>query len=285
MLSLLKRYRELLVVTALLVSPLIAFLTSGHRGREFNFLDRSVLAISSPIERALSWAVSGVGSAVSGYIALRGVRERNLVLESENSKLRARSTECEEETAENARLKKLVGYVQTTPDEEIAARIIGVNPSATFLSVRIDRGSADGVKQDMPVVTADGVIGRVHRAGSGFSDVRLITDPSSKLGVMVQRSRVRATAAGAGGNKPLLLETVLRTEELQDGDLIVTSGTDGIFPKGLIVGKVTGLKRSDSGMFLTAGIVPAVDASRLEELLVLPVLGSSGSATPREETR
>ncbi len=123
----------------------------------------------------------------------------------------------------------------------------------------------------MPVVTPDGVVGRVQRATGRYSDVVLITDQSSKLGVLVQRSRVRGTAAGAGGNKPLLLENVLRTDVLEEGDQIITSGTDGVFPKGLVVGRVTAVQRKESGMLGTAGILPAVDTVRLEEVLVLPV--------------
>ena len=270
--SLLKRHKELLVVGALIVYPFVTFLTTGHKGRELNAFDRGVLSLTSPLERAILWACDGVKAGTSGYLALRGSHARAEELLVENGKLRAKLSALQEAALENERLKKLLAYAEASPEQEIAARILGVNPVSTFLSVRINRGEDDGVHPGMPVVTVDGVVGRVQRASGSYADVGLITDQGSKLGVLVQRSRVRATASGAGGSRSLSLENVLRTEDLEEGDLIITSGTDGVFPKGLVVGRVTAVQRNNSGMFLAAGILPAVDSTKLEEVLVVPVV-------------
>jgi rod shape-determining protein MreC len=276
-LTLLKRHKELLLVGALLLYPFFSYLASGHRGRSPHAIDRAVMAVASYLQLGLTFALDGVGDGISSYVFLRGVNERNLKVESENSQLRAEVNSLKEAAAENLRLSRQLGYGERTVEVEIGARIIGVDPSSTFLAVRIDRGEDDGVRAGMPVVTPDGVVGRVQRASGGWADVSLITNMTSKIGVLVQRSRARGNAAGAGAG-PLVLEYVLRTDDVEDGDLIITSGTDGVFPKGLVVGRVTGVQRPASGPFLSAGILPAVDLLRLEEVLVVPVTPISGQA-------
>ncbi|RYZ33197.1 MAG: rod shape-determining protein MreC, partial [Myxococcaceae bacterium] len=132
----------------------------------------------------------------------------------------------------------------------------------------ISSGEKDGVFRGMSVVTPDGIVGQVIRSTGGYADVALVTDPQSRVAVRVQRSRARGTAAGAG-NGPLNLENMLRTEDVENGDLIITAGTDGIYPPGLVVGRVTQLEKKEHGMFQGADIQPAVDTSRLEEVLVV----------------
>ncbi len=270
MLQLFKRYRDLLFVSALLIFPFASFLATGHKGREPNVVDRAVLALASPLQRALAFLCDGIGYGVTHYVALTGVQKRNDELLLENSRLRAELNAMREKAAEADRLKRIVDYVEKSPEREVVARIIGVNPVSTFHSVRIDRGMDQGVHPLMPVVTPDGVVGYVKRATGGWADVVLVTDQTSKLGVVVQRTRSRGTAVGQGGARPLVLENVLRTENLEEGDVVVTAGSDGIFPKGLVVGRTSGIRRNAVGMFLQASIVPSVDLEKLEEVLVLP---------------
>jgi rod shape-determining protein MreC len=136
------------------------------------------------------------------------------------------------------------------------------------LSVRISSGERQGVLQGMSVVTPDGIVGQVIRTTGGYADVALVTDPQSRVGVLVQESRARGTAAGRGAG-PLKLENMLRTEDVKNGDLIVTSGTDGVYPPGLVVGRVANLEKKEHGMFQAADIIPAVDTTKLEEVLVV----------------
>lgn len=269
------------MVGLLLVYPLGTFLASGHRGREPNAIDRLVIALVSPVQRALGWAIDGVLEGAGGYVALRGLREKNFELLEDNRRLRGELNSLKEAAAENDRLRRLVGYLETTAEQEIVAQVVGINPVANFLSVRINRGEGDGVRVGMPAVTPDGVVGRVIRSVGGWSDVALLDDPTSKIAVTVQRSRVRGTAVGAGGGKPLSLSNVLRSEDVQDGDLLVTLGTDGIYPKGLMVGRVGAVRRNNSGMFLSAEITPSVETRRLEEVLIVPI--DRAPALAREE--
>jgi rod shape-determining protein MreC len=267
-LSLLKRYRTLLIVSVLLLYPFGSFLTKGRRGRETNLVDRAVIGVTAPLQRGLLAIIDGVKAVVFGYLDLREVRQENAALRSENLQLRAVVQALGETRAENERLRGLLGYAQAVPGPEVPARVVGVNPVAKLLSVRINRGEKDGVFRTMSVVTPDGIVGQVVRTTGGWADVALVTDPESRVGVRVQRSRARGTAAGTGKG-PLRLESMLRTEDVQEGDLIITSGTDGVYPPGLVVGRVTRLEKKEHGMFLGGDIEPAVDTTRLEEVLVV----------------
>ncbi|MFP2928832.1 rod shape-determining protein MreC [Pyxidicoccus sp. 3LG] len=268
MLSLLKRYRRPLLVGLLLLYPLLAFLLGGRKGREPNFVDRAVIAVSSPVQQALTTGIEGSVAAVRAYLDLRGVRQENDALRLENLQLRAAVQSLGESRTENERLRKLLGYAETAAGPEIPARVVGVNPVAKLLSVRISSGEQDGVFRGMSVVTPDGIVGQVIRATGGYADVALVTDPQSRVAVRVQRSRARGTASGTGAG-PLKLENTLRTEDVEDGDLIITAGTDGVYPPGVVVGRVTNLEKKEHGMFQGADIVPAVDTSKLEEVLVV----------------
>lgn len=275
----LNRHREPLVVGALLLLPLLVFLRVGHRGRDPNPIDRLVLALSSPLQGALTWLLDGARDGVSGYVALRGAHEEAAICRVQLAETSAEVNSLREAAAENERLRRVLGYVETTGEQEILARVVGLNPAVQFQSLRINRGEDDGVRVGMPVVApvrlkdgtpAGAVVGQVVRAVGGSADVMLVTDPASRVSVVSQRSRVRGTAVGSGDGRLLALDYALRDDDVLDGDFLVASGTDGIFPRGLLVGQVHDVKKPTVGMFLTARIDPATDLRRLEEVLVIP---------------
>lgn len=272
MFSFLQRYRDLLVISALLIIPLGGYLTSGHRGRAPNFADRAVLALASPVQSLLTWSLAGVATAIEGYVALRGAHEEAAELRARLAAAHEELNALKEAQAENVRLRAALRYVEGSVEEEIVARVVGLNPSPQFQSLRIDRGEDHGVRVGMPVATPDGVVGQVVRAVGGSADVLLLTDPASRLGGVVQRSRVRATVSGTGDGRRLSVDLVRREDDLVDGDVVVTAGSDGIFPRGVPLGTVRSVSRPSVGMFLQATVVPAVDLARVEEVVVLPMV-------------
>ncbi|PZR08390.1 MAG: rod shape-determining protein MreC [Archangium gephyra] len=285
MFNFLKRYRELLIVAALLLWPLISFLTTGHRGREPNFIDRTFLFASTPVQSLLTWSIDGVGDAVSGYVALRGSHEEALECRNALSLSQAELNSLKEMEAENQRLKAMLAYSEESVDQEVVARVIGINPSPQFLSIRINRGEDDGVRVGMPVVTPDGAVGQVVRSVGTSADVMLLTDPNSHVGGLVQRTRVRATVKGEGDGRRLGVDLVRREDDARDGDVLVTAGSDGIFPRGVRLGVLRTPERPPVGMFMHAMLEPAVDFSRVEEVLVIPVTmgipsAAMGKGTP-----
>lgn len=278
-LKLLQRHRELLTVSVLLLWPLVGYLTKGHRGREPNFIDRTVLWLTTPVQTALTWAVSGVAAGIDGYVALRGAHQDADECRVSLSQSQAEANSLREMQAENLRLKAMLNYAEESVDQEIVARVIGLNPSAQFLSIRINRGEDDGVRVGMPVVTPDGAVGQIVRAVGNSADVMLLSDPSSRIGAVLQRSRVRATAVGTGDMRKLSLDLVRREDDAKDGDIVVSAGSDGIFPRGVKLGTLRAPERPVVGMFLHASLEPAVDFSRVEEVMVIPVTMGIPSAS------
>jgi rod shape-determining protein MreC len=145
--------------------------------------------------------------------------------------------------------------------------------------VTLDRGTDDGIARMMPVVVGHGVVGRVHAVTGATADVLLLTDRNSSIAVRVERSRARANVRGLGSPGGCRLEYALRSDDMVEGDALVTSGTDGVFPRGLPVGKVSALRRAGQGLYQSADVAPAVDVTKLEEVLVL----TAGGDGPEEE--
>jgi rod shape-determining protein MreC len=284
-LKLLQRYRELLTVSVLLLWPLVGYLTKGHRGREPNFIDRTVLWVTTPVQSGLTIAVGSLADGMNGYVALRGANEEANECRVSLSQTQAEANSLREMEAENVRLKAMLSYSEESVDQEIVARVIGLNPSAQFLSIRINRGEDDGVHVGMPVVTPDGAVGHIVRAVGNSSDVMLVSDPLSRIGGVLQRSRVRVSAVGTGNGHELKLDVVRKEDDVKDGDIVVTAGSDGIFPRGVKLGTLRAPERPAVGMFLHATLDPAVDFSRVEEVMVIPVTmgipsASLGKVTP-----
>ena len=268
----LQRFRDPLIIGVLLLAPLGLYLTTGHRGREPNVLDRGLLALAAPIQGGLDSVFETAGQGLGGYLALRGAHQEALACRQSLAEARADLNELKEERAENRRLKGMLAYTDATADQEVTARIIGLNPSPLFQSVRLDKGEEDGVRVGMPVVTPEGVVGQVVRSVGRSADVMLLTDPASRIGVVLQRARVRGAAVGTGDGRLLSLTLVRREDDVVDGDVVVTAGSDGIFPRGLQVGAVREVARPTVGLFLAARVVPSVDLQRVEEVLVIPQL-------------
>jgi rod shape-determining protein MreC len=150
------------------------------------------------------------------------------------------------------------------------ARVVGVRAEPSGLQlVTLDKGSDDGLSRGMPVITAEGVLGRIHSTGGGNADVLLAIDRNSSIAVRVERTRARANVRGLGHPGLARLDHAVRSEDVIEGDLLVTSGTDAVFPAGLPVGRVTRLQRAAHGLFLEGSVILSVDPTRAEEALVI----------------
>ncbi len=282
MFALLKRYRELILVAALLLVPLGVFFAHAKAPSERSRLDRAVVWLATPVERTIGWTLSGVMRGWSGYVALRGAHEREAKLATEVRALELERQQLLAERGEAERLRKLLAFAQESPERRyVGARVVGVRlGTAGRQLLTVDRGARDGIAKMMPVVVADGVVGRVNSVTSSTADVLVLTDSTSSVAVRVDRTRARANVRGLGKPDGAKLEYALRTEDMIEGDLLVTSGTDGVFPRGLPVGKVTQLNRTGHGLFQDARVIPAVDPTRLEEVLVVTSWERSGDVRP-----
>jgi rod shape-determining protein MreC len=281
--GLVKRYRELILVVLLLALPLGVFFAHAKRPSERSALDRVIVTVTGPVEKGVTWAVGGVQRGWNGYLALRGAHERSLALERENEILKLDQQELARVRSENGRLQALLAFARSAPGRQVVgARVIGVRLDPKGLQlVTLDRGADDGVARMMPVVVGHGVVGRVHAVTGSTADVLLLTDRNSSVAVRVERSRARANVRGTGSTDGCRLEYALRSDDLVEGDLLMTSGTDGVFPRGLPVGKVASLRRSGQGLYQRADVAPAVDVTKLEEVLVLASVEPDAPEEPR----
>lgn len=196
-------------------------------------------------------------------------------LKSENEKLRQRLQAFEvernkwlEAEATNRRLQGLLEFRSHFPAGSVTASIIANSASTWFQSCLLDKGSADGIRKGMAVITPLGVVGQVVSVTPRSAKVLLLTDANSGIDVLVQRTRARGIVSGSLENGTML-KYVKRSEDIQIGDRLVTSGLDGIFPKGVMVGTVTKVRKQNLGLFQYIEVVPAVTSERAEEVIVV----------------
>jgi rod shape-determining protein MreC len=281
--SLLRRYREPIFVAFLLAAPFAIFAAKARKPMGHNLFDRGILALTAPVEKAIVLAVGGLQDAWSGYVALRGVREENLRLRREVFHGQGEAGALAEVKAENDRLKRLLEYAdRNNPTRYLVAEVIAVGASPHSHVLRIARGTADGVNQGAPVVAPEGVVGQIAVATAHYADVQLILSPISAIPAVSQRTRGRSTVKGVGDVTRCKLEYALRTDDLQEGDVLLTAGGPGFFPKGLPIGRVVNVAKRPTGMFTAADVIPAVTFSRLDEVMVvlghLPAPSSAANA-------
>lgn len=269
---LIRRYRQLLGVGGMIAAPLLLFLANSKQPAERNAVDRMVVYVSAPVQAVVIAALDGLASVWNGYVALVDAEANNRDLRAENERLRQDLFATREHALENQRLQLLLEMRGRAPElTPILARVIAVSPSPLFRSVRLNVGLGAGVAQGSTVLHAEGLVGRVVAVGQSWCDVMLLADPNLSTEVLVQRTRARARVRGAGRDHVLgiQVEQLARTDDIEPGDVLLTSGVGGVFPKGLQVGTVTAIERGAFGLYQQATVVPSVDFGRLEEALVL----------------
>jgi rod shape-determining protein MreC len=225
------------------------------------------------IQRTVSNVVGGVRHVWTGYAGLRQVQRQNVEL---NRELAAARIEVQEQRAVADRsrgLEQLLDMRQRTPLQTVAAEIIGAAATPDFKTLTIDKGSRDGIKTDMAVISPAGVIGRVVVASPRAAKIQLLIDRNAAAGALIERSRAQGVVIGGEDNR-LLLDYVNEISDVVAGDVVVTSGIDGIFPKGFVIGRVTSVEKSGGSSYKRIVVQPAADASAVEEVLVVV------SATP-----
>jgi rod shape-determining protein MreC len=270
----------------LILLPALVLRASLSRGTP-SALDQALLRITAPLETGVSWLVEGIGGTWSRYVALVDIEAENRELRADNERLRKDLAAMTRRAYDAAALEDLALVKQRTPADTLGARVIGapLTPQFRVLRLRIDRGNRE-VAADMPVITSAGPVGRVDKAYGDYADVVLISDPSSRIDVVI-RDPGAADAAQAGGARGLLvglgrpdsyackiewLERQGRSgpgeARVKVGDEVVTSGLGASFPAGLVVGKISKII-GDDGMFQSVEVIPTVDVSRVRAVMVL----------------
>ena len=268
--SVLGRYRNLTILVGVLFLQVLGLAIQVKRTSE-NESSRLIrvwaVQAVTPFEKSIVWVQHGSSNLWHNYFYLRGVRQENRDLRQEIQQMEIERVRLSEDANQARRLQALLGFKEQFIAKTLAAQVIGSSGSEQSRLVYIDKGSSDGVKRDMAVITANGVIGKTLQVFPTTSQVLLINDQSSGVGALLEKSRAQGIVRGTP-NGTVTLEKIMSDETVQDGDKVLTSGGDQIFPKGLPVGIVTRVSPGPD-LFLNIRIRPSVDLSKLEEVLVI----------------
>jgi rod shape-determining protein MreC len=262
--------RRILIVAALAVTAFI-LLTSQLRlpeRRSVGPVGGLVLGALGPAQTVLSRGADAATEFWRLYSEIGQLRRENRRLREDVERLSSEVGRLREQAQATQRLERLMEFRRQTPGRAIGARVIGRDTTRWFAVILIDRGSQDGVRRNAPVVAAEGLVGRVLTVTPTTAQVLLVTDPRSAVGVLLQQSRDAGVVEGQG-NDALHLKYLSRSLEIAPGEVLVTSGLGGVFPRGLPVGIVTGVTREQGGLYQEASVKPIASLRQLEEVLVI----------------
>lgn len=235
-----------------------------------------VLELIAPVSRLAEMVRDGVGTVWDRYVHLVDTSAENELLVARVEELEGKLSALSEFERENARLRQMLSFSAENGFRSVAASVIGSDPSGWIRGIVIDRGSVHGVEPGMAVVHSKGIVGQVASVSSNASRVLLVNDHSSGVDVVVQGSRARGVVEGAG-ERVCELKFITKETQVKEGDLIITSGMDRVFPKGLMVGTIVDVDSQSGGLFQRVEVKPSVDFSRLEEVLIVfpqPAVGA-----------
>jgi rod shape-determining protein MreC len=244
-------------------------------------LEAATFGVFSRVQATIAGVLDVGRNGWGNYIALRGAREENEGLKRQLAEMQVRLHEERALAARTRQLQALMELKESTSLPTIAADVIAGNPNPGVLTVTVDRGSADGVQTDMAVMSAAGIVGRViGRPAAHAARVQLLIDPAAAAGAVIERSRVGGMVVGVDTDPPLQLQLVSNMADVIPGDAVVTSGADGVYPRGFPIGSVERSERGN-GLYRLITVRPAVDFASLEEVLI--VLEPARPAAPRVE--
>ena len=262
------------ILAALLLSQVVLMSTyAKHPDSEQSVLRTWIMTPLSFVEKAANTVLGAITGTVGGYVDLKGARAENIELREKVEQLSAERNEALERAAELDRLRTQLALPGRAEYHKLAANVISRNPSAWFRRLVIDRGTLDGVRLNMPVATAGGIVGRVISLGPNYATVQVITDKQAGLGAMLQESRAMGEVRGLENseNARCELKNIPTSETVQEGESVVTTGLDRIYPKGLLVGTVERIEVDPNAPWHRIIVKPAAPIDRLEHVLVLLV--------------
>jgi rod shape-determining protein MreC len=268
MLSFLRRNQVLFSAFVSVLLSLYIIAPAGKGRQRADPIGPLIIAVMRPLQSGIQASVLGVRDFFSGYVALRGLAAENDRLKTRVRQLEGEKSRLLEEEATNKRLRELMEFRSEAAPRSMTASVIANSASAYFHTLIIDKGKSDGVEKGMAVISSAGVVGQVVSTSGKNAKVLLITDPHSGVDAMTQRSRARGIVSGSLENGTVM-KYVKRSDDLKEGDRLVTSGLDGVFAKGLLVGTVSKVNRKNTGLFQYIEVTLALDPARVEEVLVV----------------
>jgi len=269
--SVLGRHRNLIILLAVVFLQVLGLAMqvkrTSNQTQDTRLIRIWAVGAISPFERGLVWIQNSTGGLWHNYFYLRGVRAENRQLKEQIEQMRLEQVRLREDAVQARRLQTLLAFKEQYIAKTVAAQVIGSSGSDLSRVIYIDKGEDAGIRRDMAVMTADGIVGKVLTVYPTVAQVLLISDQSSGVGAILEKSRLQGVLRGTV-NGEVVLERVMSDEQVPVGETLLTSGGDQIFPKGLPIGSVAKVS-TGKDLFLTIKIRPAANLSKLEEVLVL----------------
>lgn len=244
---------------------LLSFVGPRHG---FLWPGRVVIIFLAPFQRTIATSTAFAGNIWNHYFSLVSTAKENDRLRKALGYADAEKNQWREMEFANYRLRKLLKFKKTTSNQVIAAEVTGRDPSSWFKAVIIDKGKSDGLKKGLPVIIPEGIAGRIADVTSHYAKVLLVFDQNSAIDAFIQRTRARGIVKGETTGR-CVLKYVLQKHDIRVGDTVVSSGLDGVFPKGLRIGYVSEVLKRTSGIFQEIKVTPYVDFDKLEEVLII----------------
>lgn len=262
-----KRYKTLVAAFCLIVTSLL-ILTYNVKQPSPSFIRRLIIEISSSLEFGVTSTVSIIDRYWHRYFFLVGLEDENRRLKEQNAQLLSELIKYQEGYFEGRRLQSLLDLKKDINLPALGAQVINKSKSGLFKTITINRGTSGGLRAGLPVIASRGIIGRITECTWHSSRVLLIIDENSNVDALIQRTRTQGILQGAGF-AGCNMKYILKTEDVRKGDLVISSGMGGIFPKEFLLGIVTKVEKGKSGLFQKIEVAPTADFSKLEEVLVL----------------
>jgi rod shape-determining protein MreC len=254
----------------LLVQVILMSATAKRPDSEQSIFRTWIMTPLSFVERYVHAAASAVTGTVGSYVDLRHARQENIELREKNDQMLGELNELRERAAEFETLRTQFALPSHAQYRTLAANVIARNSSNWFRRLTLDRGTLDGVKLNMPIMNSGGIVGRIIAVGPNFSVVQVITDKQAGVGAMLQNSRAMGEVRGLD-NSRCELQNVSTAVNVQEGESVVTTGLDRIYPKGLLIGTVERVEQDPNAPFDKIVIKPTAPADRLEHVLIVLV--------------
>jgi len=266
--DLFRKYHNAVMVFILVVFTFALLLANLRQDSSANAFERAAMALVAPFQSLAGWTVGKVFEVWDSYLYLVNVKDENRVLRLAVDRLAFENTLLTERFKSYQRIEELLAFprLDTLPYE--AARVIGRDTTGRVRMIILNKGSAHGVARDMPVLTHRGLVGRVVLASATACKALLITDVRSAVDAVAQESRDTMIASGANRDT-LEARYLLANAQIAEGERVISSGLGGVYPKGLLIGALTGVHREPDSLFVEARIRPTADLDRIEEALIL----------------
>ncbi|MCU0581189.1 MAG: rod shape-determining protein MreC [Syntrophales bacterium] len=233
-----------------------------------SFLRKIILEITFPIESLIHESIRGIEKTWRRYLFLYGLTDENRRLQETNARLSRKVFEYREAYLENIRLRKLLTFKEKLPYRTTAAGITRRDMAGIMKTLMIDRGENDGIRKGQPVIVEAGLVGRVIETTWHASRVLVVMDENSNVDALIQRTRANGILQGTGTGR-CNLKYIVKTDPVQKGDIVLTSGLGGVFPKELTVGVVRMVENNKTSMFQNIDVIPFADFRKIEEVLVI----------------